>query len=424
MAHIVRWFYSEGYDYGGGLQGMPREVHGFVLRKPSEIRTELVASGVVDQSGFEAPEPVSEADLVLVHDAALIRDLHDPKAVATAIEFPELAFLPAELVWQAVVQPQLLATGGTCAALRAAAAGEWAINLSGGYHHARRNLSHGFCLINDVAVAVDRLRRESVRKRILIFDLDLHQGDGNASFFANDQEVFTVSVHEEGIFPIPKLRSDIDVGLRSWAADDDYLGAVEAAMEQARERFDPEIIVYVAGSDPYEHDPLGSLQVSADAMRTRDERVARFARDRGCALVALPAGGYSNESPRITAAGFRAIADWRRLNSRTNRLDSSPHVSKGRTSSSNVSTGRFAKEAEWVDVIVTSVRRYAQRLPFDTGESVESRRSFDRGACGSRYLYRLGAELLSRACCGQLPDVSDVAGLDRTNLCRPQCDYS
>jgi acetoin utilization deacetylase AcuC-like enzyme len=287
---------------------MPREVHGFVLRKPSEIRTDLVASGFVDQATFETPEPVSEADLAFVHYTALIRGLHEPKAVARAIEFPELALMPAELVWQAVVQPQLLAAGGTCAALRAAAAGDWAINLSGGYHHARRNLSHGFCLINDVALAVDSLRREGVRKRILIFDLDLHQGDGNASFFANDLEVFTVSVHEEGIFPIPKLRSDIDVGLRSWAADDEYLGAVEEAMKSAADRFDPEIIVYVAGADPYEDDPLGSLRVSVNAMRTRDERVARFARDRGCALVVLPAGGYSNESPSITATGFRAIA--------------------------------------------------------------------------------------------------------------------
>ena len=308
----MKWFYSQGYDYGGGLQGMPREVHGFVLRKPSEIRAALVASGVVGHAAFEAPEPIAEADLAFVHDAALIRNLHDPSAVARAIEFPELASMPTDLVLQAVVQPQLLAAGGTSAALRAAAAGEWAINLSGGYHHARRNLSHGFCLINDVALAVDRLRREGVRKRILIFDLDLHQGDGNASFFASDDEVFTVSVHEEGIFPIPKLHSDIDLGLRSCAADDEYLAAVGEALEQTTRRFDPEIIVYVAGADPYERDPLGSLQVSADAMRKRDERVARFARERACALVALPAGGYSADSPRITAAGFRAIAQIRR----------------------------------------------------------------------------------------------------------------
>jgi len=305
----VRWFYAPGYDYGSGLPGIPEEVHGFVLNKPSRIRAGLLEAGVVRADAFEAPAAVNEADLARVHGPRLIRALHDPRGVAEAIEFPELALMPAGMAWQAVVQPQLLAAGGTYAALRAAAVdGAWAFNLSGGYHHARRDLSHGFCLINDVAVAVARLRAEGTRRRILIVDLDLHQGDGNATLFAADADVFTLSVHEDAIFPIPKARSDLDLGLPSYGGDADYLAAVDDALRQARARFQLELIVYVAGSDPYAEDPLGTLRVSKGALLVRDRRVAEFARELGCPLVALPAGGYSAESPAITAAGFAAMA--------------------------------------------------------------------------------------------------------------------
>ncbi len=305
----MQWFYDPGYDYGAGLPGLPREVHGFVLHKPSEIRAHLIGAGVVASDAFARPEAVSEGELRRVHDPRLIAALDEPASLAAAIELPELAHLPAAPLRRALVEPQLLAAGGTYLAMRTAAHGTWAVNLSGGYHHARRNLSHGFCLINDIALACARLRREGVRRRMLILDLDLHQGDGNATIFADDPEVFTVSVHEENLFPIPKMRSDIDIGLRSYAEDGDYLAAVEEAIARARRHFTPDMVVFVAGSDPYEDDPLGTLQVSAPAMRERDRRVAELARELGCPLVALPAGGYSDKSPAITAAGFGAIAE-------------------------------------------------------------------------------------------------------------------
>lgn len=305
----MRWFYDASYDYGGGLADAPREVNGFLLHKPSEIHHQLVTRRVVATSVFRHPEPVSVRELSRTHDSSVVAGLRDPGEVALAIEFPMIALLPEQLVWRAVVQPQLCAAGGTCAALRAAADGEWAINLSGGYHHAARNLSHGFCLINDIAIAVARLRTDGARRRILMVDLDLHQGDGNATFFADDHDVYTVSIHEEDIFPIPKARSDLDIGLRSRAGDADYASAIEDALRHAERHFDPQVIVYVAGSDPYERDPLGSLQITKDGLLARDRRVARFARDRGCGLIVVPAGGYSDESPTITAEGFAAIAE-------------------------------------------------------------------------------------------------------------------
>jgi acetoin utilization deacetylase AcuC-like enzyme len=305
----MQWFYDPGFDYGGSAFGKTREVHGFVLRKPSEIRDHLVADGVAAASAFHPVPEAAQSDLARVHTPALIADLRRARAVATAIEFPELAAMSDVVAWQIVVHPQVLAAGGTCAALRAGAQGEWSINLSGGYHHARRDLSHGFCLVNDIAVGLARLRHEGTHRRVLIIDLDLHQGDGNATIFADDRDTYTISVHEEGIFPIPKARSDLDIGLPSRTGDADYLAAVEDALQHARRQFTPEMVVYVAGSDPYKDDPLGSLQLTKPGLLARDQKVARFAREQRCPLVALPAGGYSTDSPSITAATFRALAE-------------------------------------------------------------------------------------------------------------------
>ena len=301
--------FDPDYDYGGGTAETPREVHGFVLHKPSEIHRHLVRDGVATAAAFHRPPEVTHHDLARVHTPTLIADLRRARAVARAIEFPALAEMSDDLAWQFVVRPQVLAAGGTYAALRAAAQGEWAINLSGGYHHARRDLSHGFCLINDIAVGLARLRHEGTHRRVLIIDLDRHQGDGTATIFADDRDTYTISVHEEGIFPIPKAGSDLDIGLPAFTGDADYLGAVEEALQHARRHFTPEMIVYVAGSDPYEDDPLGSLQLTKPGLLARDQRIARLAGEQRCPLVVLPAGGYSNESPSITATTFRAISE-------------------------------------------------------------------------------------------------------------------
>lgn len=304
----MQWFYDPGYDYGGGLSGSPQEIHGFLLRKPSAIREHLLQEGVVEASALRRPQPVSEAELLHIHDPHVVANLKEVHSVAQALEFPLVALLPQPLVWQAVVAPQLLAAGGTCEALYVAARGEWAINLSGGFHHARRDLSHGFCLINDIALGISRLRRAGISRRILIFDLDVHQGDGTALLFASDPEIYTVSLHAEDIFPFPKVHSSLDIELPTGTRDELYLEHVHRALAHVQQHFQPELIVYVAGTDPYEEDPLGSLALTEAGLLERDQTVAQFARNLGCPLVVLPAGGYASQSPAMAAAGFRAIA--------------------------------------------------------------------------------------------------------------------
>ena len=234
--HSVMIF-DPGYDYGGRVPGLPRDIHGFVRTKPSLIRAALLASGEVTTGAWCAPQPVQLDDLAAVHTSAVLEGLRSSKAVSEAVELPPLAWLPTFLVQHLVVTPQLKGAGGTCAALAAAAEGRWAFNLSGGYHHARPDLSHGFCLVGDVALAVQRLRLAGHRHRILVLDLDLHQGDGNAAAFAEDETVFTASMHEDAAFPFPKLRSDLDIGLPSHMEDHAYLQQLDACLEAIAARF-------------------------------------------------------------------------------------------------------------------------------------------------------------------------------------------
>ncbi len=302
----MKWFYDPNYDYGRGLP--VKEVHGFALDKPSRIRAALLASGVVSDAAFIAPQAIDDDDVHLVHTDRMAQSLHRPRDIAAAIEFPTLALLPTVLVRRAVVMPQMLAAGGTYAALRAAADGEWAINTSGGYHHARRDLAHGFCLVNDIAIAVAKLEADGVRPRIVIVDLDLHQGDGNSEVFRDNERVFTASMHEGNVFPADKVPSDLDLALDGGIGDDEYLDTLTEFLRTIDARTTPDILVYVAGTDPFIDDPLGTLQLSREGLLRRDEQVAQFARDIGCALVAVPAGGYTDQSPAINAAGFAAIS--------------------------------------------------------------------------------------------------------------------
>jgi acetoin utilization deacetylase AcuC-like enzyme len=156
---------------------------------------------------------------------------------------------------------------------------------------------------------VRRLGPAGRRPPILIVDLDLHQGDGNALFFANEPDVFTFSMHESGLFPQPRQRSDLDIELPGWTGDDQYLMRLDQSLATIEARFDPAVVIYVAGTDPYEDDPLGTLMLSPEGLEERDRRVARFAAKHRCGLVVVPAGGYSEASPLLTAVGLEAIAE-------------------------------------------------------------------------------------------------------------------
>ena len=302
----MHFYTSPAYDLGRGLPF--RQIHGFVLDRPTQTRRLLAERHGVADDAFRVPSTCDLKDFVGIHTPRALAALRTRAGLADAVEFPALRFLPSFVGRRAVLEPQLAAAGGTVDAILAAVDGQWSANLSGGFHHARPNVAAGFCLLNDVALGVHRMRAAGHRRRIAVVDLDAHQGDGNAAAFDDDDDVYTLSVHEGALFPNPKLQSDLDVALHSHMEDAAYLRHLDDALAMMLQAFRPEIVVYVAGVDPWAKDPLSSLQVSADGLRRRDERIARFTRDLGAALVVLPAGGYTPTSPALSAAGLAAIA--------------------------------------------------------------------------------------------------------------------
>ena len=190
--------------------------------------------------------------------------------------------------------------GATLAAGRRAMSHGIAANLAGGTHHAYADKGSGFCVFNDVAVTARVLQSEWGRTyratrphlKVAVIDLDVHQGNGTASIFKNDDSVFTLSMHGEKNFPFRKESGDLDVALPDGCADNDYLAALEHALEQLGQRFEPSLVIYLAGADPFEGDRLGRLKLSFDGLQARDRRVFDWCHARRVPVVFVMAGGY------------------------------------------------------------------------------------------------------------------------------------
>ena len=259
--------------------------HVFPMLKYEAVYRELRARG-----GFEflEPEPASWTDLALVHTGEFLRKVRSN--TLTAMEIRRL-----ELPWSVRVMEQLrLMTGGTLVAARASlepSSAGVAGNIGGGFHHAFDDHGEGFCLFNDVALAIRLLQRDGLIQRAAVIDCDAHHGNGTAAFFQNDERVFTFSIHAEHNYPAFKPRGSLDIGLESGAGDREYLerlrGALPAVLASR-----PEIAFYVAGGDVHRDDQIGGLGLSTTAARERDRLVLTACGGAGIPVVIVLAGGY------------------------------------------------------------------------------------------------------------------------------------
>ncbi len=185
------------------------------------------------------------------------------------------------------------------------------MNLGGGTHHAGRDFARGYCLFNDVGVALARLRAEGLARRALVVDCDVHQGDGTAQLFAGDAETFTLSLHGARNYPFQRIPSDLDVDLATGTGDADYLAALDEALDVAIPGARPDLAFYLAGADPWEGDRLGRLALTKEGLRTRDELVLDRLRAAGAAVCVVLAGGYAEDvrdTVDINAATAAAVA--------------------------------------------------------------------------------------------------------------------
>ena len=226
---------------------------------------------------------------------------------------------------EAMVERARRSVGATISACRAAFAEGVAANIAGGTHHAYAHKGGGFCVFNDAAVAARLVQAESLRAsrrplRVAIVDLDVHQGNGTAHIFRADDSVFTLSMHGQKNFPFRKEPSDLDVDLPDGCGDDEYLHALEGALGELERRFDPGLVIYLAGADPHEGDRLGRLKLTWDGLESRDRRVFEWAWQRGLPLALAMAGGYGKQLEDTVQAQvntFRvALQYWQRWQNR------------------------------------------------------------------------------------------------------------
>jgi acetoin utilization deacetylase AcuC-like enzyme len=304
--------YSNGYY-------LPIGNHVFPAEKYRRIRDRLIATGVADAKDFLEPEPASDLDILLVHKPEYVQKLKTGALSAREEMEMEIPYS------RDLVDAFWLAAGGSILAARQALADGAASNIGGGFHHAFPDHGEGFCMIHDVAVAVRRMQRDDNIRTAMTVDCDVHHGNGTAAIFAGTRtasallpsssgstveqpatapapgkmrgahagDVFTISLHQHNNYPMLKPPSSIDVDLPDGTGDGEYLAWLDNALSSGLRQFEPDLLCYVAGADPYFEDQLGGLSLTIEGLKKRDELVFRVARARDIPVMVTFAGGYA-----------------------------------------------------------------------------------------------------------------------------------
>ena len=273
--------YHDGYDLNFGA-------HVFPTQKYRLIRRKLLEDFVADLSDFVEPSAATTTDLLLVHTPEWVKKLETGTLTYQDIVKLEVPYS------RKMVEAFFLAAGGSIRAGRLALGSGIAFNLGGGFHHAFAGHGEGFCAVNDIAVCVRVLQHEGLIRTALIIDCDVHHGNGTAAIFSGDPSVFTISLHQFNNYPAEKPQSTIDVHLKDDTRDREYLEKLQDVYGVAIDGFRPDLVVYVAGSDPYYDDQLGGLSLTKEGMKERDGIVFTLARRRRIPVVVTLAGGYAN----------------------------------------------------------------------------------------------------------------------------------
>jgi acetoin utilization deacetylase AcuC-like enzyme len=292
---------------------LPIGQHVFPAEKYRRVHRRLIEQGIADPSDFLTPPPASDQDILLVHTPAYVNKLKTGTLSAREELQLEVPFSP-ELVhafWRAA--------GGSILAAENALKDGVAINIGGGFHHAFPDHGEGFCMIHDVAVSIRRMQRDGKIRTAMTVDCDVHQGNGTAAIFAGTRtasellpsqgpaiagkrplmrgahagDVFTISLHQENNYPALKPPSSIDVDLPDGITDDDYLAWLDNALSSGLRHFEPDLICYIAGADPYCEDQLGGLSLTVEGLKRRDQLVFQVAKTRNIPVMGTYAGGYA-----------------------------------------------------------------------------------------------------------------------------------
>lgn len=274
----MKFVYSERYVVNFG-------VHVFQTDKYRLVHDRLLAELLVEPEAFvEPPEPGLD-DVRLVHTKAYVDDMLN----LTWTQRTARSELP---LTSEIVAAYFLHASGTVLACRFALEDGVSMHIGGGFHHAFADHGEGFCYVNDVAVGIVKMKAEGKVERAAVIDCDLHQGNGTAHIFRDDLSVYTFSIHQERLYPL-KQQSNWDIGLDDETGDDVYIGHLSQAVPKILDEHKPDLVIYVAGADPYQYDQLGSLRLTKRGLALRDRIVIEGCRRRGIAVAPVLAGGYA-----------------------------------------------------------------------------------------------------------------------------------
>ena len=293
---------------------LPIGEHVFPAQKYRLVHERLLETGVADREDFLTPQPASDRDVLLVHTPQYVEKL--TQGTLSAIEAMQME-IPYS---RELVKAFWLSAGGSILAAEHALKDRVAFNLGGGFHHAFPDHGEGFCMIHDVAIAIRRMQRDNKIRTAMTVDCDVHHGNGTAAIFAGTRtrseplpsvaastlepaggkmrgahagEVFTISLHQHNNYPVWKPHSSIDVDLPDGIGDDDYLAWLDHALSSGLRQFEPDLICYVAGADPYREDQLGGLKLTIEGLKKRDELLFRVVKTRNIPVMVTYAGGYA-----------------------------------------------------------------------------------------------------------------------------------
>lgn len=261
--------------------------HVFPSQKYRLIYEELLREEFAGPGDFVAPEPATDEQILLVHGRGWVERLKTGTLTYSEIAKLEIPYSPE------MVEAFWLAAGGTILAVRCALRDGGAYNIGGGFHHAFANHGEGFCAIHDVAVAIRTLQNEKQIERAMVVDCDVHHGNGTAGIFSGDPSVVTVSLHQFNNYPSVKPPSTIDVDLPDGLGDEAYETALRTALADGLSRGTPDLLVYIAGADPYRNDQLGGLALTIEGLKTRDRTVLNTAVHENIPVCIALAGGYA-----------------------------------------------------------------------------------------------------------------------------------
>lgn len=278
--------------------------HVFPIKKYQLVAEALQRKHQIPAHAFIAPAPATEEQLLLVHSQRYLDDLYHCRWTPRTL-YSELPLT------RAIVDMFTLACGGTILTAELALRDGVAVHIGGGFHHAFAEKAEGFCYLNDLAVAVRVMQRQNKIHKAMVIDCDLHQGNGTAKIFEEEAKVFTFSIHQRDLYPV-KEKSDLDIHLRNGVEDKEYLQHLQTNIPALLDRFQPELILYQAGADPYEHDQLGALKLTIAGLAERDRSIMNWAKERHIPIAITLGGGYAlNTEDTVVIHTNTALTGWR-----------------------------------------------------------------------------------------------------------------